>query len=72
MGVSIGGWTAINLRRPHDPAASRPLTLFDPVLTFAPIPLRTMLVSAAMFSSRCTGTRCGAGSLRWIAGGADG
>jgi pimeloyl-ACP methyl ester carboxylesterase len=48
MGVSIGGWTAVNyaVRRPGRAAS---LVLLDPVITFAPIPMKTALVSAAMF-----------------------
>jgi pimeloyl-ACP methyl ester carboxylesterase len=68
MGVSIGGWTAMNLavRRPGRVASA---TLLDPVLTFAPIPLKTIAVSAAMFSPWLPN------ALRrkvigWIAGGA--
>ena len=62
LGVSIGGWTAVNyaVRRP---GRATSLALLDPVFTFAPVPLKAMLVSAGMFfpcRSRC-GARCSAG-----------
>ena len=68
MGVSIGGWTATNLavRRP---ARVTSATLLDPVLTFAPVPLRTIAVSAAMFSSKLPNA-LRRRILSWIAGGA--
>lgn len=68
MGVSIGGWTATNLavRRP---ARVTSATLLDPVLTFAPVPLRTIAVSAAMFSPGLP-TALRRRILGWIAGGA--
>jgi hypothetical protein len=55
LGVSIGGWTAVNyaVRRPGRAAS---LALLDPVMTFAPIPVKALLVSAGMFlpcRSRC-------------------
>lgn len=69
VGVSIGDWAAVNvaLRRP-DRLAS--LTLLDPALTFARIPVRTMLAVAPMavpgvppaYRKRV---------LNWLAGGAD-
>ena len=48
LGVSIGGWTAVNyaVRRP---GRATSLALLDPVFTFAPVPLKAMLVSAGMF-----------------------
>jgi len=68
MGVSIGGWTATNLavRRP---ARVTSATLLDPVLTFAPIPLKTIAVSAAMFSPGLPNA-LRRRILSWIAGGA--
>lgn len=69
MGVSFGGWTAVNhaVRRPGRVAS---LALLDPVMTFAPIPIRTMLAVAPMgipgvpeaYRRRV---------LRWLSGGAD-
>jgi pimeloyl-ACP methyl ester carboxylesterase len=48
MGVSIGGWTATNCAV-HQPERVASLTLLDPAMTFATIPLRAILVSAALF-----------------------
>jgi len=48
MGVSIGGWTATNCAV-HRPGRVASLTLLDPAMTFARIPVRTVLVSAALF-----------------------
>ena len=69
LGVSIGGWTAVNyaVRRPGRAAS---LALLDPVMTFAPIPVKALLVSAGMFLARA-GSRCSARVFSWIAGGAD-
>ncbi len=49
LGVSIGGWTAINYaaRRPGRAAS---LTLLDAVMTFAPIPPKAILMSIVMFA----------------------
>ncbi|ULE33774.1 alpha/beta fold hydrolase [Mycobacterium sp. IDR2000157661] len=69
MGVSFGGWAAANyaVRRPDRTAS---LVLVDPVMTFAPIPIRTMLAVAPMtipgvpeaYRRRV---------LRWLSGGAE-
>ena len=69
MGVSFGGWSAVNfaVRRPGRVAS---LTLLDPVMTFAPIPIRTMLAVAPMtlpVVPRAYRRRV----LRWLSGGAD-
>jgi pimeloyl-ACP methyl ester carboxylesterase len=68
MGVSIGGWTAVNyaVRRPGRVAS---LTLLDPVLTFAPIPAKALLVSAALFLPVPDSVRRRVFS--WISGGVD-
>ena len=68
MGASIGGWTAVNwaVRRPGRLAS---LALLDPVFTFARIPLRTLLFSAAMVSPRVP-QRIRQSFLRWVSGGA--
>ena len=68
MGVSIGGWTAVNyaVRRPGRAAS---LVLLDPVLTFAPIPAKAMLVSAAMFLPLPESLQRRVFS--WVGGGAD-
>lgn len=69
MGVSFGGWTAANyaVRRP-DRVSS--LTLLDPVMTFAPIPIRTMLAVAPMGIPGVP-ERYRRWVLQWIAGGAE-
>lgn len=69
MGVSFGGWTATNyaVRRPGRVAS---LALLDPVMTFAPIPVRTMLAVTPMglpWVPELVRRRV----LRWISGGAD-
>jgi pimeloyl-ACP methyl ester carboxylesterase len=68
LGVSIGGWTAVNyaVRRPGRAAS---LTLLDPVMTFAPIPVKALLVSAGMFLPLPDSLQRKVFS--WIAGGAD-
>lgn len=69
MGVSFGGWMAANhaVRRRGGVAS---LTLLDPAMTFAPIPIRTMLAVIPMalpggpeFLRRRV--------MEWISGGAD-
>ena len=69
MGVSIGGWTATNcaVRRPARVAS---LALLDPAMTFARIPLKTALVSGALFAPSVP-EALRRRVLRWIAGGAD-
>ena len=68
MGVSIGGWTAVNyaVRRPGRAAS---LTLLDPVLTFAPIPATALLASAGLFLPVPDAVRRKVFS--WISGGVD-
>jgi hypothetical protein len=67
MGVSIGGWTAVNyaVRRPGRVAS---LALLDPVMTFAPIPVKALL-SAGLFLPVPESVRRRVFS--WISGGAD-
>nr|WP_165588721.1 alpha/beta hydrolase [Mycolicibacterium komanii]CRL75337.1 carboxylesterase [Mycolicibacterium komanii] len=69
MGVSIGGWTATNYaaRRPGRAAS---LVLLDPVFTFAPIALKAVLASPALFVPGVPET-LRTRVLRWISGGAD-
>jgi pimeloyl-ACP methyl ester carboxylesterase len=69
MGVSIGGWTATNcaVRRPGRVTS---LTLLDPAMTFAPIPVKTALVSVGLFAPGVP-EALRRRVLRWIAGGAD-
>jgi pimeloyl-ACP methyl ester carboxylesterase len=68
MGVSIGGWTAANyaVRRPGRASS---LALLDPVMTFAPIPVKALLVSAGMFLPVPEPLRRRVFS--WISGGAE-
>jgi pimeloyl-ACP methyl ester carboxylesterase len=69
LGVSIGGWTATNaaVRRPGRAAS---LTLLDPAMTFATIPVKTILASIAMFVPGVPDAVLRR-VLRWIAGGAE-
>jgi pimeloyl-ACP methyl ester carboxylesterase len=68
MGVSIGGWTAVNYAvRRQGRAAS--LVLLDPVFTFAPMPITSMVISAAMFLPFPESVQRWVFS--WIGGGAD-
>jgi pimeloyl-ACP methyl ester carboxylesterase len=68
MGVSIGGWTAVNyaVRRPGRAAS---LTLLDPVFTFAPVPIKSMVIAAGMFLPLPDTVQRRVFS--WISGGAD-
>ena len=49
LGVSIGGWTAVNyaVRRPGRAAS---LTLLDAVMTFDRIPVKTLVASVGMYA----------------------
>jgi pimeloyl-ACP methyl ester carboxylesterase len=69
VAVSIGGWTAVNyaVRHPHRAAS---LTLLDPVMTFAPIPIKPMLASIALFAPGVP-DQLRRRVLSWISGGAD-
>jgi pimeloyl-ACP methyl ester carboxylesterase len=68
LGVSIGGWTAVNYAV-HRPGRAASLTLLDPVFTFAPIPVMAMLISAVMFLPVPVSVQRKVFS--WIGGGAD-
>lgn len=67
LGVSIGGWAAANLAV-HDALRVASLTLLDPVMTFASIPLKVILVSGAMTSPGVP-EALRRRILRWISGG---
>ncbi len=69
MGVSIGGWTAVNYaaRRTGRTAS---LALLDPVMTFAPIAIKAVLASPALFLPGVPDV-LRKKVLSWISGGAD-
>lgn len=69
LGVSIGGWTAVN-GAVHRPERIASLTLLDPVFTFAGIPAKAILASVALFAPGVPESwRRRVHS--WIAGGSD-
>ena len=68
MGVSIGGWTAVNFAV-HRPGRAASLSLLDPVFTFAPVPVKSMLIAAGMFLPLPDSVQRRVFS--WISGGAD-
>jgi pimeloyl-ACP methyl ester carboxylesterase len=68
LGVSIGGWTAVNYAV-HRPGRAASLALLDPVFTFAPVPAKAMVISAGMFLPLPESLQRKVFS--WIAGGAD-
>jgi pimeloyl-ACP methyl ester carboxylesterase len=68
LGVSIGGWTAVNSAA-RRPGRASSLTLLDPVFTFAPVPVKALVISAGMFLPLPEVLQRKVFS--WIAGGAD-
>jgi pimeloyl-ACP methyl ester carboxylesterase len=68
MGVSIGGWTAVNFAA-HRPGRAASLSLLDPVFTFAPVPVKSMVIAAGMFLPLPDSVQRRVFS--WISGGAD-
>lgn len=69
LGVSIGGWTAVNYAV-HRPRRTASLTLLDPVFTFTGIPAKAMLASVTLFAPGVPESwRRRVHS--WIAGGSD-
>lgn len=71
MGVSFGGWSATNyaVRRPGRVTS---LTLLDPVMTFAPIPIRTMLTIIPMGLPAATVPEAlRRRVLKWLSGGTE-
>ncbi len=69
LGVSIGGWTAMNCAI-HMPSRIASVTLLDPVLTFAPVPARAVLASLLLFPAGVPAA-LRRRVLSWICGGAD-
>ena len=69
MGVSIGGWTAVNYaaRRPGRAAS---LVVLDPVFTFAPVAFKAVLASPVLFLPGVPES-LRKRVLRWISGGVD-
>lgn len=69
LGVSMGGWTATNvaIRRPGRAAS---VVLLDPAMTFATIPVKTIVASMAMYLPGVPDAVLRR-VLRWIAGGAE-
>lgn len=68
LGVSIGGWTAVNAAV-HRPNRVASLTLLDPVFTFTGAPAKAILASVALFAP--VPGRWRRRVLSWISGGAD-
>ncbi|MFC4584919.1 alpha/beta fold hydrolase [Sphaerisporangium corydalis] len=68
LGLSIGGWSALNLAV-HRPGGIRSLVLLEPAATFGPITWKVVVVSlaAVLPLPRAIRQRL----LSWIAGGAD-
>lgn len=69
LGVSIGGWTAVNCAV-HRPDRIASLTLLDPVQTFARVKVTPLLASAILVVPGMP-QRWRDRVLRWISGGAD-
>lgn len=71
MGVSFGGWSATNYAVLRS-GRVKSLTLLDPVMTFAPIPVRTMLMMVPMgLPAAVVPEALRRRVLRWIAGGTE-
>ena len=69
LGVSIGGWTATS-HAVHRPGRAASLTLLDPAMTFARLPVKTVLATLPLvvpWAPEALRRRV----LSWIAGGAD-
>jgi pimeloyl-ACP methyl ester carboxylesterase len=69
LGVSIGGWTAVNCAV-HRPARVASLTLLDPVMTFDRLKIAPLLASVIMLFPGMP-ARWRRGVMSWISGGAD-
>jgi pimeloyl-ACP methyl ester carboxylesterase len=68
LGVSIGGWTAVNCAV-HRPGRIASAALLDPVMTFAPIPVKAILASLGLFLPVPETVRRRV--LKWISGDAE-
>jgi pimeloyl-ACP methyl ester carboxylesterase len=68
LGVSFGGWSALNLAR-HRPDLVATLALLDPAHTFGRIGLKVVLASLGAIPG--APERLRQASLRWISGGVD-
>lgn len=69
LGVSIGGWTAVNCGV-HRPGRVASLTLLDPVQTFGRLKITPLLASIIMLAPG-TPEKWRRGVMSWISGGAD-
>ncbi|MEZ0340085.1 alpha/beta fold hydrolase [Mycobacterium sp. pV006] len=69
MGVSIGGWAATN-HAVRFPGRVASLALLEPVFTFAPIPARTLVLSALLVLPGVP-ARLRRWFLSWLSGGID-
>lgn len=69
LGVSIGGWTAVNCAV-HRPARVASLTLLDPVMTFGRLKVAPMLASVILLMPGMPAA-WRRGVMSWISGGAD-
>jgi pimeloyl-ACP methyl ester carboxylesterase len=69
LGVSIGGWTAVNCAV-HRAGRVASLTLLDPVQTFSRLPMAPLLASVVMLAPGMP-ARWRDGVMSWISGGAD-
>lgn len=69
LGVSIGGWTAVNCAV-HRPDRVASLTLLDPVQTFGRLKITPLLASVVMLAPGMP-QRWRRGVMSWISGGAE-
>ncbi|MGV9802069.1 alpha/beta fold hydrolase [Mycobacterium sp. NPDC003449] len=69
LGVSIGGWTAVNCAV-HRPGRVASLALLDPVFTFVRIPVKTMAASMLLYAPGVP-ENLRRRMLSWISGGSE-